>query len=744
MLLRQSTPDFPVFVFVPGGDGAQPVHHLGLAYLRAALFENHGVESTQVVGRESATGYLKRIRALEPTIVGFTTYDNNFRATATLSRLVRQALPDVPIVLGGPTATFSPEVCLAMCPWIDACVGGEGEETFPDLLFHYREQGRLAPPSDVPGVHYREDEAIVHSGERPLLGTGDKTSLDVAPSPYLSGILDARTQAGIATSRGCVFKCTYCNFTAMSKFRIRYHSVERVLGDIEAIARSAADPAQVTVDLHDDIFGVNRKRAEPIVQGIIDGDFGLRFTALIRADMISDGFLELLARANFSDVGFGLESTDPHVLRLCKKLGDSAREEPTFRKELEYVESVRRKVELAAKLGIQTDVSVILGLPGDTEQTAQKTLDDVRSMPCTRYVHNLLSVYPGTELWEACQESGITVEQQEKAPPRHTQHAFSARNLKFSERAHVSPLSLALGLQLGRFLANIVTGGEPAIGGNGGIVALQAWQDPSDHADFVLDTVKQPGLLVQLLAEDEDEPEFQSQESELFMSRVVHLRSRVGAVRMRGERRAVQLESTSSTHVANFHPRISIAPYEAFEPSDEPFRGGTGDPYEIRIGTLLAAADMKALLEDLSRQGAAQAGPQTVASKCDFLTDACKLADTPCLGMSPSGLAIDEQGDQRVCHSCPGFPVGTSVERMVQFMRRATEEVRERRGCAGCEISNKCSCCPFPAPLSEEKFCHVSRSLGGRKRFLSMGPLGYAYRFVEGRDRVGVPSRKVP
>jgi len=139
--------------------------------------------------------------------------------------------PDILIIAGGPTATFSDKYLLKDMPEIDICVRGEGEYTTFELIEHLKNNDGLSNIiSNIKGVTYRKNGNIIRNQNRPFI-----KEIDIIPSPYLTGILkpeDLLNQNGeisILTSRGCVYRCTYCNFSAMSRHTIRYHSIDRVM-----------------------------------------------------------------------------------------------------------------------------------------------------------------------------------------------------------------------------------------------------------------------------------------------------------------------------------------------------------------------------------------------------------------------------------------------------------------------------------------------------------------------------------
>jgi radical SAM superfamily enzyme YgiQ (UPF0313 family) len=731
--LRVDRPErhVPVFVFLPGGDVASPMYHIGISSLRAMLKEHHGVSSRQLVCRRGASTqeYLRALAQSKPTLIGFSVYDSNFPVTATVSRLVRERLPDLPMVFGGPTATFSAEHCLRSCDWIDSCVAGEAEYTLPELMEHYRLHGRQAPPTGILGVYYRENGEVRYAGDRPLAGAQGRgaASLDVLPSPYLSGILEARHKAGILTTRGCVHACTFCNCAAMSRFRVRRYSVGRVLSEIDVIARTAEDETQRLVDIFDDAFALDLQWGKEILRCIIAGDFGLRFTCLARADMVDEEFMELLHEAKVVHVGFGLESTDPQVLRLAGKVGGSPVQRD-YRRELAYVEAVRDKVAMAARLGMETDVSIILGLPGETMESGQRTLDDVNRMACTTYTHNLLSIYPGTKLFETHERFGIALPGAEAGPPYVTKHAYPVRSLKFTSKSCTLLESMRLGLRLGRTIANIASGGRRFGDEASGIVSLLSWRDLIEHAWLVRGLIGPSGALVRLGGVEDKECDLRRDRYAYCAASLEYYAAARGPARLRdGGREMIQLDSLRK-HIVNYYPTIFIAPYAAFGPRAEPFAGGTGEPWDLRIGTFFDAADTEKLFADIARGDSLRAAAAGIVATCDFLTDSCRWLAARCPGLRPAGVAVDENGEQRVCHSGPGFPLGREVAAMAETMRAAVEAAERRRGCAACGAQDRCSHCPFPGPLSEDEFCERSRDLAGAKAFISMGPLDHCLR----------------
>ncbi|MBU7018746.1 MAG: cobalamin B12-binding domain-containing protein, partial [Theionarchaea archaeon] len=220
-----------IFVFPPIPRGFLFTYHLGAGYIRS--YVQNSVETAQfVTNRKMSTpDIVKGILDYNPLRVGFTCYDANYAYVRILARLIKRTSPDVTIIVGGPTATFSAEEIMEHTPEIDVCVRGEGEETVLELMQKDDLEG-------IRGITFRSGPRIMTTPDRPLItgGRGKGRELDVLPSPYLTGSIPPDGKSGILTARGCVYHCIYCNFSTMFNHTIRYHSIERVIQELKLLS----------------------------------------------------------------------------------------------------------------------------------------------------------------------------------------------------------------------------------------------------------------------------------------------------------------------------------------------------------------------------------------------------------------------------------------------------------------------------------------------------------------------------
>lgn len=318
-------------------------HHTGLLSLGA---DNHF----------SVAGLAGLLRSFAPELVGFATYQRNLGHVRGLARLVREAVPGVRVVLGGPHATLMPAAALAELPEVDFIARGEGELTLAGLAAGLADGAHDGRPPGVSG--HGPDGEVWSTAPLP-----PSVELDRYPSPWLSGVMKPARwdEAVLISSRGCPHRCVFCT-TPTAFGPIRSHSVERVLDEVELIAEHGSGRLWFA----DPNFSSSRRRVDALLEGILQRGLQVSMWLETRADMVDEELLSLMRRAGVHTVAMGLESAVPAVLeRLGKNLDP---------------ECVRRAVAAAFAAGLDVELFSQYGLPGETRRDALATLDFVRSL----------------------------------------------------------------------------------------------------------------------------------------------------------------------------------------------------------------------------------------------------------------------------------------------------------------------------------------------------------------------------
>lgn len=334
---------------------------LNLMYIAAYLLKNgHDVKILDLYAEQlSDSKIIKQIKDFNPSLVGFATYTANFEVTAKLAALVKKNFPGVKIAAGGIHASYLPDACLKTGA-IDFVVAGEGEETFLELAGCVEKNGDI---SGVAGLAYRLAGETVRTRPRPLIA-----DINSIPWPayqlvdfkkYYLGITRAVSSsraASVLTMRGCPYKCTFCSHHYGYGGRLR----KRAPADVVAEMKSLYDNYGIReFQFEDPSFTCDPAHVREICSLIKKAGLKIYWNCNVRADTATDELIKEMSCAGCRRMLLGVESGSQEMLDRMRK-GIS-------------LDSVRNTVRLASKYNIRVNAAFILGTPGETLETAEKT-----------------------------------------------------------------------------------------------------------------------------------------------------------------------------------------------------------------------------------------------------------------------------------------------------------------------------------------------------------------------------------
>jgi len=387
----------PVNPFNPAATGTNKATSeppLGIAYLAAVLRER-GYEC-QIIDADilelDAKRVLRRVRSRKPSMFGLSCNIVNYPGCRALTGFIRSNFPDSLIVTGGPFASSQPELCLSEMG-ADAVAIGEGEETIKEIAGRFT--GSLSSLGGIKGLLIAKEKGdMVETPQRPLIENLDEIPFparDLLPRghPYGSRLRGFPADA-ILTSRGCPYHCTYCNKEIyLNRFRAR--SVENVMAEIDLLSNKHGIRQ---LDVLDENFTLDKNRAEKILDEIISRPYTMYINMMngIRADRLSEHLVNKMRLAGVFCVSIGVESGDQEIVDRCKKRLD-------LNKVLDATRWLR-------KAGIIVYGNFMFGLPGDTPETMQRTLDF--SIKMNPHIANfqIACPFPGTELYSEVKRKG--------------------------------------------------------------------------------------------------------------------------------------------------------------------------------------------------------------------------------------------------------------------------------------------------------------------------------------------------
>ena len=355
--------------------------HIGLGYLSEFLDANgieHGVLDMNL--GHGVSDLLRRVEEFKPDLVGMTLLTMECRTFYDILRRLKEAYPDVRIVVGGPHVTIFRERVLEECAAADYAVVQEGEHTLVELC-----QG--ADEAQIAGLAYRRNGEVVYTGDRAF-----EMDLEQLPWPrYERFELDRYIpEVEIYSSRGCPHECIFCPNRLISPvFRTR-----RAESIVEEMAYWHGCGYRL-FNFDDDNFNMVRQRALDICDEIERAglsDVVLRLSNGIRADRCDRELLARMKEVGFTYIAFGADAGNDRMLQIVKKG--------------ETIADIEQAVAAATDLGYETKLLFVVGTPYETWEDVEDKVRLSQRYPVQDvHFYNIIP-YPGTELFDWIKENG--------------------------------------------------------------------------------------------------------------------------------------------------------------------------------------------------------------------------------------------------------------------------------------------------------------------------------------------------
>lgn len=344
---------------------------IGLHYLAALLTEQgHGVELLNWYNIKNTPHIVQEaLHTLKPDLVGFSIFHANRWGGIQLAKIFKEHFPDVPIVFGGIGATFLDTHLLHHFSWIDIIVRGEGERTFPELIRRIEEQKAF---DDLPGLTFRAGDTIERNRDADPI-----EDLDDLPMPAAH-----YTFHHLALSRGCPGKCIFCGSPQFWGTRIRFHSADYFVGQLELLYRKG----HRFFHFSDDTFTLKKKLVLRICALIMEKRLDITWAAISRVDCIDEEMLKAMRMAGCIQISYGVESGSERIRReLGKKFSEA---------------QIRRAFALTVSYGILARAYIIYGCFGESRETVEDTIRLLRDIRPLVTIFHILAIFPGTHLYD--------------------------------------------------------------------------------------------------------------------------------------------------------------------------------------------------------------------------------------------------------------------------------------------------------------------------------------------------------
>lgn len=337
---------------------------------------------------------VERVKRFQPSLIVSDTSTPSIYNDVAVAVQLKEICPSSFVTLVGTHVSALPEETLNINNKIDAVAQYEYDYTLLDIAKTLSVKGDL---QKIPGLCFRENGRIHHNPRRSYLENLDEL-------PFVSKVYKKFLKienyfnpnalypmVTITTSRGCPFPCTFCVYpqTLMGRgFRAR--SAENVVAEMEYIVENF--PQAKAIFFEDDTMTVNKNRCKELSELILKKKIKISWTANARVGLDYET-MRIMKEAGCRSFCVGFESGSQKILDNMKK-----------KSKLEEMELFMKN---AKKAGVLIHGCFMAGLPGETKETLQETLElSKRLNPDTVQFYPVM-VYPGTEAFAWYKEKGL-------------------------------------------------------------------------------------------------------------------------------------------------------------------------------------------------------------------------------------------------------------------------------------------------------------------------------------------------
>ncbi|WP_167505875.1 PhpK family radical SAM P-methyltransferase [Desulfosediminicola flagellatus] len=303
---------------------------------------------------------------------------------------IRQYDPKVKIIIGGPyilkeTIHADPSEIQRLFKYLDAdfyVMTSEGEKALSEILSALKSGSNF---EHIPNCAYRLDSHYHINSLIPEENFLEDTLIDYTSFPCT----DLGENISVRTALSCPFSCAFCGFPQKAG-RHRAADLAHVEKEIDVIHNLGNVS---TITFLDDSFNVPRKRFREMLKMMIRKRYQFKWNSFLRCDHVDAEIIELMKEAGCEGVFIGAESGNDEMLRRMNK-------------------TVRRHhfseiVPLFKKAGIASHMSLIVGFPGETDDSVRDTISLIEESQPDFYRAQLWYCDPMTPIWEKREHYGI-------------------------------------------------------------------------------------------------------------------------------------------------------------------------------------------------------------------------------------------------------------------------------------------------------------------------------------------------
>lgn len=335
---------------------------------------------------------LPKLKEFHPDLIVYQTTTPSIDSDIAAAKRCKDATGAINVLVGSHVSAEPQDTLERADGAVDAVTCGEYDFTLRDMA-------NGTPLHECMGLARIENGRYIRNTPRPHIENLDELSFPAWDHIDINDYWDAGKLfpfLTLITGRGCFGRCTFCQLPqVMSGRRYRARSVEHVLGEIEYDLRLFPDLKEIMFEDDTLIMRANRDRLGKLCEELIRRKCPVSWSANARVDLNDYEILSLMKRSGCRMLCVGFEFGEQQILDAVHK-GTTIDDMFTF-------------AENTNKARIRVHGCFMFGGPGETRETAQKTIDLACRLKIDTAQFSGVVAYPGTTYYEWAKANGYLI-----------------------------------------------------------------------------------------------------------------------------------------------------------------------------------------------------------------------------------------------------------------------------------------------------------------------------------------------
>jgi radical SAM superfamily enzyme YgiQ (UPF0313 family) len=392
-------------------------------YLRKEGFDNSLIDAN--ASRRTIDDVKEIIKNISPDIVFFSTSTCTIYKDLLVAKIVKEINPSAITVAIGTHVMALPEDTFKESQYLDVVIySSEWEQVSLNIVKNIHNL------TDAKGIFLRQHNGeIIKTGQQPAVMNLDDLGFPSHDKLERELYRDPTTKRFPKTmvmgQKACINNCSFCCQPAFFGAPIlRKRSIGHFIEELKWVQNLGFKE----VMFNDATLTADMEWALSLFEGMIKNNIDLTWNCSTRAERINSEILNLMKRAGCHTIALGMESVDPAVLKNIRKNITPGQ--------------LKEAVSLIRKNGMNTIVFCVVGFPGETKESIEKTISFLKTLDTTFITLGIAVPTPGTDFYRYVENNGYLLTKDWSLYDPMKKPVFSYPSLSSDEIAYYSARGL--------------------------------------------------------------------------------------------------------------------------------------------------------------------------------------------------------------------------------------------------------------------------------------------------------------